>query len=109
MKPSISILMNQSFLIRLRLGDGYVRTTEKAHDHIETRKYYQTEESDWLPEKERWAGIKSIGVVKTTIDSKQDSVVDFRYYISSLKVNPKLFSLAVRGHWSVESCTGILM
>lgn len=91
------------FLNKVKAEGGYIRTMEKAHGHIETREYYQTEDIGWIPEKERWAGIKSIGVVKTTVLSGQDSIVDFRYYISSLKVNPTLFSLAARGYWSVES------
>ncbi|MDE5772767.1 MAG: ISAs1 family transposase [Ruminococcus sp.] len=49
---------------------------------------------NWLNGKEKWEGIKSIGMVIRTHNG---------YYIASLNCDIKLFSRAVRGHWSVEA------
>lgn len=78
----------------------YVKQIEKAHGQIEKREYYQTEDIGWNEEKKEWEGIKSIGMVRTTIngENKQE-----RYYISSLGCQKGEFERAVRGHWAIES------
>jgi transposase DDE domain len=84
-----------------RKGD-YKKTSEKAHSQIEIREYYQTEKIRWLDNKEKWKGLKSIGMVQKTIIKNNKTIVEKRYYISSLKSNIDLFSKSVRQHWSVE-------
>ena len=78
---------------------NYYRTVEKNHGSADIREYYQTNRISWLSNKEKWKGIKSIGMVIRT----HNGVSEKRYYISSLKPDIELFSKAVRGHWSVES------
>ena len=63
------------------------------------RQYYQTSAIGWLDGKERWTGLKTIGMVERTFNG----VTERRYYISSLPCNIEDFAYAVRGHWSVES------
>jgi predicted transposase YbfD/YdcC len=56
-----------------------------------------------MPRKKDWAGLKSIGMVKKTIDKLNgDMVVETRYYISSL-IDMDLFSKSVRSHWRIEN------
>lgn len=82
---------------------GYKKSVEKAHGQIEIREYYQTEKIGFMPQRKQWKGLKSIGMEKKTIcrDGKEEK--EYRYYISSLKIEIELFSRAVRGHWAVES------
>lgn len=47
--------------------------------------------------------MKSIGMEEKTIKREGKEMKEYQYYISSLKEDEKLFSRAVRGHWSVES------
>lgn len=78
---------------------NYLRTSEKNHGSADVREYYQTNSINWLSNKEKWKGIKSIGMVIRT----HNGVTERRYYISSLNPDIKTFSRAVRGHWSVEA------
>ena len=78
---------------------NYLKTIDKNHGMADVREYYHTASIGWLNGKEKWKGIKSIGMVIRTFND----VTEKRYYISSLPCNIDEFSKAVRGHWSVES------
>ena len=83
---------------------GYQLTREKNHKAIITYEYYQTEKVDWYEEKEEWEGLKSIGLVKKTIEQADGTKTEEkRYYISSLLLNMNIFSDAIRKHWNVEN------
>jgi predicted transposase YbfD/YdcC len=94
---------DESFLKRIEEEEIYVKTVEKAHGQIEKREYYQTRDIDWIYEKEKWLGLKSIGMVRSTIKKEGEEKVEERYYISSLEGKAKEFEKAVRGHWAIES------
>lgn len=82
---------------------SYSRSIEKAHGQIEKREYYQTDDIKWLSSKKEWKGLRSIGMEKKTLTDETGERVEYRYYISSLKLEEETFRRAVRGHWSVES------
>jgi hypothetical protein len=79
----------------------YLKTTEKAHGQIEIREYFQTDDIKWMPDREKWSGLKSIGMTRTICKSAKGETTETRYFISSLTPDLELFSQAVRGHWSV--------
>lgn len=84
-------------------------TVEKDHGRIETRRYVSIAAVDWLPGKEQWRDLQSVGMVVATreIDGVMTKAV--RYYLSSLAVCALTLAQAVRGHWSVEnSCHWVL-
>lgn len=83
---------------------SYQLTREKSHGAVITYEYYQTEKVKWYEEREKWEGLKSIGLVKKSIEkSNGDKVVEKRYYISSLLLDINEFSRAIRKHWNVEN------
>ena len=83
---------------------GYQLTREKNHEAVITYEYYQTEKANWYAEKKLWDGLKSIGLVKKTIEKSDGTKVEEkRYYISSLLLNINVFSYAIRTHWNVEN------
>lgn len=82
---------------------GYIKTIESARSQIKVREYYQTDEIEWMTEKDRWKGLKTIGKVVTTVEKKGKTPQEIRYYISSLPVEATRFKRAVRGHWGIES------
>ena len=83
---------------------AYQLTREKNHEAVITYEYYQTEKVNWYPDIKLWEGLKSIGLVKKTIDKSDGTKTEEkRYYISSLLLDIKLFSEAIRKHWSVEN------
>lgn len=58
----------------------------------------------WYEEKDLWEGLKSIGMVKKSIEKSDGTKVEEkRYYISSLLLNINIFSYAIRAHWNVEN------
>ena len=83
---------------------GYQLTREKSHEAVITYEYYQTEKARWYEEYNKWEGLKSIGLVKKTLEKSDGSKVkEKRYYISSLLLNINIFSNAIRKHWNVEN------
>lgn len=82
---------------------SYEKTVDKAENGIVTREYYLTEEIEWVNSKEKWSGLKAVGMVKKTIKKKNgEETIEKRYYISSI-TSIKNFSMAVRSHWGVEN------
>lgn len=58
---------------------------------------------DDFPGLDRWAGLKSFGlVIRTSICHGEEST-ESRYYISSWPVGVKCFANAIRRHWSIEN------
>ena len=83
---------------------GYQLTREKSHEAVITYEYYQTEKVKWYEECNKWEGLKSIGLVKKTLEKSDGSKVEEkRYYISSLLLNINIFSNTIRKHWNVEN------
>ena len=83
---------------------AYQLTREKNHESVITYEYYQTEKVNWYEEKNLWDGLKSIGLVKKTIDKSDGTKTEEkRYYISSLLLDIGIFSNTIRKHWNVEN------
>ena len=83
---------------------SYQLSREKSHNSVITYEYYQTEKVKWYAEYEKWEGLKSIGLVKKTIEKVDgNKEEEKRYYISSLLLNINEFSNAIRKHWNVEN------
>ena len=84
-------------------------TVEKDHGRIETRRYVSIQAVDWLPGKDLWRDLQSVGAVIATREIDGKATTSVRYYLSSLGVCARTFAYAVRGHWSVEnSCHWVL-
>lgn len=81
----------------------YLKINEKSHSSIITYEYFQTNDVSWYFDKNNWEGLKTFGLVKKTIIKEKKTIIELRYYISSLNLNIELFSRAIRNHWSVEN------
>lgn len=85
------------------------KTIDKGHGRIETRRYLSLAAVDWLPGKEEWQDLQSVGMVVSTREINGETTTEARYYLCSLPVCAKTLARAVRGHWSIEnSCHWIL-
>ena len=82
---------------------AYLDYKEKRGENLIHYEYYQTEDVKWYFDRKKWKKLNSIGLVKKTIETSQETKVEYRYYISSLFLNIELFSNAIRNHWSVEN------
>src|SRR3954454_19792749 len=78
-------------------------TTETGHGREETRTDLQLPAPEGRPGRERWRGLKSIGLVTSCVLRDGKETIEVRSSISSLEVGVKQFARAVRGHWGVEN------
>lgn len=80
------------------------KTTSKGHGRTDTFMYHQFNIPDDFPGKEKWRGLKSVGVAiraSLTPDGTESSEV--RYFISSLSLGVKRFAHSIRSHWGIEN------
>lgn len=76
---------------------------DKGNGRIETRKCFVSSQIDWLNQKEQWAGLKTIIMIKETQDTHGKSSTEDRFFISSLPPTAERIASAVRSHWLVEN------
>ena len=81
----------------------YYETIEKGHGRVETRRYWITEQIDWLENKDKWSGLRSIGLVESERYIKGKATKELRCFICSIKADGKRFARAVRQHWAIEN------
>jgi len=81
----------------------FVETLEKDHGRLETRRYWVTEQIDWLADRSEWEALRSIGLVEAVREINGRASTERRYYLSSLPAQAEPFAAAVRGHWQIEN------
>ena len=82
---------------------GFLETVDKDHGRYEIRRFYQSAELGWFADKDKWEGLRSVGMVESLreIDGKQS--IERRYFLCSLPLDVQTFARAVRSHWGVEN------
>ena len=85
-------------------GRSCYHTSEKSHGRVADRSYYICRVPESLPDRDRWNGLRAIGMTINTTQRDGRETVEARYYILSRHLTAKQFSGAVRGHWTVENC-----
>jgi predicted transposase YbfD/YdcC len=78
-------------------------TVEKGHGRIEIRHYRVSDKIDWLSVRKDWRGLTSIGMVESKRIIGEQTTIQRRYYLTSLKANAKQLAKAIRSHWEVEN------
>ena len=96
--------------IATRVEDGlaetegtFLQTIEKGHGRVETRTYHSIEAGEWLPTKDSWTNLKSIGVAISDVYKAGKNTAEVRLFICSFAPDAKRLAEAVRGHWAVEN------
>lgn len=79
----------------------FIETTDKAHGRIEVRRYWQSSAVLWMAG--QWKGLQTIGMVESQRIIGETTSTERRYFLSSLPLDVKRFSAAVRGHWGIEN------
>jgi predicted transposase YbfD/YdcC len=77
--------------------------TVKGHGRVDTLIYYQLPVPDGLPKRDRWKGLRTIGVAIRISWQNGKETSEVRYYISSLRLGVRRFAASVRGHWGIEN------
>jgi predicted transposase YbfD/YdcC len=75
----------------------------KDHGRIETRRCVVCEDIQWLAQRERWCGVRSVAMIESTRQIGEHSSTERRYYISSLGADAKRLGEAIREHWGIEN------
>lgn len=78
-------------------------TADKGHGRIEIRRYRISGKIDWFADKKQWKGLQSIGMVESERTVGEQTTIERRYYLTSLKADAGELARAVRGHWSIEN------
>lgn len=82
---------------------GNCETIDGEHGRIETRRYFTTDDIEWLPGKQDWAGIKTICMAVRERDVNGNVSSEASYFISSLKNKASTIAQSIRDHWSIEN------
>ena len=86
------------------VAHDYFESTDGDHGRIEIRRCWSTPEINWFSDTNRWAGLKSFGLVESERTVGDKTTVEQRYFLSTLAGdNAEIFALAVRKHWAVEN------
>jgi len=112
LKKNQSILYkNVENLFREAIATGFqsfnrseYHTREDNHGREEIRHYLMLSDiAERIDPNQKWANLKSVGMVESVRTVNGKTTVETRYYISSLAGNAKLLGQSVRSHWSVEN------
>jgi len=79
------------------------QTKEKGHGREEERYYWICPVPEDLPDRDRWAHLKAIGMAVSTVQRDGKECNEVRYYILSEYLSGRRFAEAVRGHWGIEN------
>jgi predicted transposase YbfD/YdcC len=85
---------------------GFISAIEhdKGHGRIESRRCTVTENIAWLRDRyPAWRNLNSIVEIQSQRTIKGKVSEETRYYISSLKADPKRIMDAIRAHWGIEN------
>jgi predicted transposase YbfD/YdcC len=78
-------------------------TIDGDHGRVETRRYFTTDDIDWLQGKHEWAGIKTICMVNRERYVNGKTSAETSYFISSLENKTPAIANAIREHWGIEN------
>lgn len=81
----------------------YHETSERNHGRTEIRKYWTISDLDSLSGIDGWENMNSVGMVESVCHRNDVVGTEFRFYISSLEGDAKVFAHAVRKHWGIEN------
>ncbi len=88
---------------RLREKCLFSEENDKGHGRIEQRLAYSTDDIEWLQKEHEWPGLKSIGMVCSTVERNEKKYQEQRFYISSLPADARQLNQAARLHWGIEN------
>jgi predicted transposase YbfD/YdcC len=79
------------------------QTEEEGHGREEERYYTICPVPEDLPDRDRWAKLKAIGMAVSSTKRNGKECNEIRYYILSKYLSGRRFAEAVREHWGIEN------
>lgn len=99
----INFFNSNSFPKKNHNCNNYFVETDNAHGRQEIRKYWISENTDFISSKEDWKKLNSVGMTESTRTINGKTTVQKKYYIGSIPSDIKSFSEATRKHWGIEN------
>jgi len=59
---------------KLYFDKNELKTAEKGHGRIEIRKYYLSDDVDWLKANHQWHGLKAVGMVESKVTKNKKTM-----------------------------------
>jgi predicted transposase YbfD/YdcC len=83
----------------------YAKTTEKSHGRYESRECWASMDIGWLYNKDNWAGISGIGMIRSKRQLVGSDVIEnsVKYFIFSKNMSAGELLAAYRAHWGIEN------
>lgn len=97
---------DEKLLKETMAADGkYLKETERESGSIVTREYFITDDIKWFEDRKDWEKLSSIGYERKRITrtGTDNTVIEERYFLCSIKPNAELFSIVTRRHWNIEN------
>ena len=88
------------------VAHDYVKTTDKDHGRIETRRCWticEPSELAYIRDLKDWAQLRSVVMLEAIRRIGQTTTTEIRYYISSLTPTAQQALGIIRSHWSIEN------
>lgn len=101
----LELYFNDKKIESMRASEGnrsYKKEISKESAGVITREYFHTEDISWFQDSNEWTDLRSFGLVIKTIEKGGKTVIEKRYYISSLLLDVVSLANAIRKHWGVE-------
>jgi predicted transposase YbfD/YdcC len=76
---------------------------DKAHGRLEVRRTFCTDDLDWMTERTRWKGLKSIVMVERERTVGDATTLEKAYYLTTRDPDAQRLGEIVRRHWSIEN------
>lgn len=99
----INNYFNQATLMPTEAGCNGISYKNTGRGRKETHHIWTSSDLEWLPQKDKWAGLKSIVCVLRNWVEKGKKKKERRYYISSLDASAEEIGRKIQRHWSIEN------
>jgi predicted transposase YbfD/YdcC len=78
-------------------------TTDGDHGRIEIRRAWATDDLAWLPDRDRWPGLRSVLRLDSARTVGDRTSHETRFFLSSLPPDAAHLARVVRSHWAIEN------
>jgi predicted transposase YbfD/YdcC len=85
------------------VAHDYHESCDKGHGRIEIRRTWITQALDVVSQPQRWAGLRSLGMVESERHIGEQITREVRYFITTLPQNAEQLARSVRAHWAIEN------
>lgn len=82
---------------------NYHEERDTGHGRMEVRKYYISNDIDFLSSKNEWKNLTTIGMTESLRFVGGKKSIQKKYYIASISPDVIVFAGATRKHWGIEN------